>query len=125
MTEIWRYVLNGVVATAVHYAVLAFNLDVLGFPSAGLANLVAAVFGIAASFAGNRYFVFPDGARAAWQGQALRFASLYGVIALLHGGVMWLWADVLGQDYHLGFLLATGLQFVLSYLGNRTLVFSK
>ena len=41
MPEIVRYVLNGLVATAVHFAVLAFNLHVLVFPSAGLANLVA------------------------------------------------------------------------------------
>lgn len=125
MRVLGRYVLNGIVATAVHYAVLAFNLDVLAFASAGMANLVAATFGIAASFAGNRHFVFPEGARVPWKGQALRFASLYGVIALLHGAVMWLWADALGQDYRIGFLLATALQFVLSFLGNRTLVFSK
>ena len=42
----FRYIVNGVFATAVHFAVLTFNLKVLGFASAGLANLVAAVFGI-------------------------------------------------------------------------------
>lgn len=123
MPEIVRYVLNGLVATGVHYSVLAFNLHVLDFPSAGLANLVAAMFGIAASFLGNRYFVFSHGVRDAWHGQAARFIVLYGVIALLHGVVMWCWADWLKQDYRIGFLLATVMQFVLSYFGNKLLVF--
>ena len=37
--ELFRFVVNGLVATAVHYAVLTFNLEVLGFGSAGVANL--------------------------------------------------------------------------------------
>lgn len=123
MIELVRYVLNGLVATGIHYSVLAFNLHALGFSSAGLANLVAAMFGIAASFIGNRYFVFSGGTRSAWHGQAARFILLYGAIAALHGGVMWLWADHLGQDYRIGFLLATVMQFLLSYAGNKLLVF--
>ncbi len=123
MLEIVRSVLNGLVATGVHYCVLAFNLHVLGFPSAGLANLVAAMFGIAASFLGNRYFVFLHGQCDTWRGQAARFVVLYGAIALLHGAVMACWADWLKQDYRIGFLMATVMQFVLSYIGNKLLVF--
>jgi putative flippase GtrA len=125
MPEFVRYVLNGLMATVVHYAVLAFNLHVLGFSSAGLANLVAAMFGIGGSFLGNRYFVFAHGARDAWHGQAARFIGLYGSIALFHGLVMWLWADWLGNDYRVGFLLATAMQFALSYVGNKLLVFKQ
>ncbi|NSL53763.1 GtrA family protein [Uliginosibacterium aquaticum] len=125
MGELFRYVTNGLVATGVHYSVLAFNLHVLGFSSAGLANLVAAMFGIAASFVGNRYFVFANGGEAPWHGQAARFVLLYGAIALLHGAVMWTWADWLQQDYRIGFLIATVMQFVLSYIGNKRLVFKK
>lgn len=125
MGELIRYVVNGVCATAVHYAVLTFNLKVLGFPSAGLANLVAAMFGIAASFIGNRFFVFQSGREAAWHAQIFRFVALYACIALLHGGVMWVWADWQGFDYRVGFLLATVMQFVLSYIGNKLLVFKR
>ena len=39
----FRYVVNGLVATAVHFAVLTFNLKVLAFASAGLANLSVVV----------------------------------------------------------------------------------
>ena len=51
--EVQRYIVNGVVATAVHYGVLTFNISVLGFASAGFANFVAALFGIATSFLGS------------------------------------------------------------------------
>lgn len=120
--EIFRYVVNGLVATAVHYAVLTLNMAVLEFPSAGLANLVAALFGIGASFLGSYYYVF-----RAKQGRILpqlaQFGGLYAMMALLHGGVLWLWSDHLGLDYRAGFIAATALQVCLSYLGNKYIVF--
>ena len=124
LAEPARYVINGVVATAVHFAVLSFNLQVLHFSSAGLANLLAALFGILTSFLGSRYFVFPRTGEAIAI-EALRFSGLYGFIALLHGAVLLAWADLFGLDYRLGFLLATVLQVLLSYMGNKFLVFKK
>lgn len=120
--EVLRYAINGLVATAVHFAVLAFNLQVLHFTSAGLANLLAALFGITTSFFGSRYFVFPRTGETILV-EALRFSGLYGAIALLHGAVLLVWTDHFGFDYRLGFLLATALQVSLSYLGNKFLVF--
>lgn len=120
--EVLRYGINGIVATAVHYAVLTFNLQVLSMPSAGLANMVAAVFGISTSFVGSRYFVFrqtEEGILA----QAAKFGGLYAVFALVHGAVLFLWSDCMGYDYRLGFLLATAVQIAGSYLGNKFLVF--
>lgn len=123
LAEIARYIVNGVAATAIHFGVLSFGLEVLKLPSAGLANLVAAAFGITASFLGSRYFVFrrPDEPMGR---QAARFGALYAAIALLHALVLALWTDVAGLDYRIGFLLATGLQVVLSYWGNKRLVFN-
>lgn len=121
--EVVRYIVNGLAATAVHYGVLTFNLKVLGFGSAGLANLCAAVFGIVASFLGSRYYVFAGSARQPWLPQAIKFSGMYGAIAVLHGIVLWVWTDRLGLDYRLGFVIATGLQVSLSYLGNKFLVF--
>ena len=120
--EVLRYAINGFVATAVHFAVLAFNLHVLHFSSAGLANLAASLFGISASFVGSRYFVFPRTGEPI-VAEALRFSGLYGAIALLHGAVLLVWSDYFGLDYRAGFLLATVLQVSLSYLGNKFLVF--
>lgn len=121
--EFIRYVVNGVAATCIHYAVLWINLHWLGFTSAGLANFAAALVGICTSFAGNRLFVFRHARQSAWHGQMVRFFILYLCIALLHGAVMWIWADHLKQDYRIGFILATCMQFVLSYLGNKVMVF--
>lgn len=121
--EILRFIANGLVATGVHFAVLTFNLQVLGFESAGLANLCAAVAGISASFLGNRFFVFAAAEPQPLLTQAIKFSGLYGAIAVLHGAVLWLWSDVWGLDYRLGFLLATGMQVTLSYLGNKLLIF--
>ncbi len=120
--ELLRYAINGVVATAAHYGVLTFNLEVLNFPSAGLANLAAAVFGITTSFLGSRYFVFRKNDETITL-QAMKFSGLYGVIAVLHFLVLLIWTDWLGLDYRLGFLIATGFQLSLSYIGNKFLVF--
>ncbi len=121
-TRVGRYVINGLGATAVHFAVLSFNVQVLGIPSAGLANLCAATAGITASFLGSRYFVFRSLEEAIIR-QAARFGTLYAGIAVLHGLGLYLWSDVGRLDYRWGFVLATGLQVMLSYWGNKTLVF--
>jgi len=122
-SELTRYVMNGLFATAVHYGVLSFNLNMLAFPSAGAANMVAAIFGITASFIGSRYFVFKKIEDAILK-QALKFSSLYGVIAVLHGLVLFLWTDLMGLDYRAGFLIATAMQVSISYWGNKRLVFN-
>jgi putative flippase GtrA len=116
------YVANGLVATAVHFAVLWAAIRLLEMSSAGAANLIAAVAGIAVSFFGNRTFVFGSQDEPIL-GQATRYLALYATIALMHGGVMWLWSDVSRLDFRAGFVIATLLQFVLSFAGNRYLVF--
>jgi putative flippase GtrA len=120
--EMCRYVINGLFATAVHFSILFLCLRVIGIPLAGISNLIAAVFGIAASFLGSRYFVFPKTGEKI-STQALKFSGLYGAIAVLHGVVLFIWTDWLGLDYRIGFLLATVLQVSLSYVGNKFLVF--
>jgi putative flippase GtrA len=119
-----RYLINGLAATAIHFSVLWFNLRVLGLPSAGLANAIAALFGISASFLGSRHYVFQATAHPV-SAQAWRFALLYGALALMHGLVLYFWTDRAGLDYRVGFLFATGMQMVCSYFGNRFLVFNK
>lgn len=120
--ELLRYGINGIVATAIHYAVLTFNLQVWSMQSAGLANFVAAFFGITTSFIGSRYFVFHQTDESIFA-QATKFSGLYGAFAVVHGAVLFLWTDWLNYDYRLGFLLATAFQIGGSYLGNKFLVF--
>lgn len=120
--QLLRYVVNGVVATAVHFGVLHFCIEVLHVPLAAAANAVAAVFGIAVSFMGSRYFVFRGQAGNVVRQGAL-FVLVYAGIALLHALVMYAWADRLGYDYRIGFVLATGMQMAFSFLANKFLVF--
>jgi len=117
-----RYLINGLAATGVHFLVLTFNLKVLGWGSAGIANMVAAVFGIGVSFIGSRYFVFQGSVEPLLK-QIYRFIFLYAAIALLHGALMYLWADHYGLNYIAGFVVATGMQVLCSYWGNKRMVF--
>lgn len=117
-----RYVANGIVATAVNFAVLVLCVDVLRIRPVLLAAFAASACGIASSFVGNRRFVFRQCERALLP-QATRFVALYAATALLHAAVLAVWSDLLALDYRWGFVLATGVQFVAGYAGNRALVF--
>jgi len=117
-----RYVVNGLLATGVHYLVLSVLINPLAVRPIGLANLVAAITGTAASFVGNRRFVF-KAVNAPVQKQVVHFALLYAILAVIHSACMYLWCDILNRDYQIGFLLATGLQFLLSYIFNSRVVF--
>jgi putative flippase GtrA len=119
-----RYIANGVFATGVHYAILTLNIKIVGLASVGLASFIAAFFGIAASFLGNRYFVFSH-TKGGFLEQVLKFSGIYGIIAVIHGLLLWVWTDMYGFDYRKGFLLATSLQLLLSFAGNKWLVFKK
>ncbi len=120
--QLIRYIINGLVATAIHFLVLIFNLKVLEWNSAGVANFIAAVFGISASFIGSRYYVF-NGSLEPLVKQLYRFVLLYAAIAILHGLLMYIWVDLYLQDYIIGFLIATAMQIACSYIGNKVLVF--
>jgi putative flippase GtrA len=118
------FALNGLAATGVHFGALHVAVEMLAIYPVGLANFFAACFGIGASFVGNRHIVFRGRSKAPLRHHLARFAALYAALALLSALVLFLWTDIGGQDYRLGFVLATGLQVVLSYFGNRNLVFS-
>lgn len=115
---------NGLVATAVHYTILRFNLEVLGLHSAGLANGIAAIFGIIVSFIGNRYFVFRIViVQVPLAKQVLLFILTYFCIALIHTCILYFWTDVYNLNYTLGFLMATAMQVVFSFFSNKFMVF--
>jgi putative flippase GtrA len=118
----FRYLVNGCVATGVHFVVLVFSMQVLNWSSAGAANGLAAVFGIATSFVGSRYYVFKHSSETA-ASQITKFLMLYLCIALLHTGVLLVWADYYQLNYVIVFFVATLMQLMLSYWGNKVLVF--
>ena len=120
--EVIRYIVNGIIATAVHYGILIINLTLLGFKSAGLASFIAAIFGVTISFFGSRYFVYRKTSERIL-GQLIKFSGLYGIIAVLHGVVLGVWVDIYSLSYNMGFILATGMQFLFSFIGNKYLIF--
>ena len=122
--ELTRYILNGVTSTVAHFLVLTINVEVLGFHSAGMANLVAALFGSTVAFLGNRYFVFQKLEEAVHR-QAMKFVFLYLSMACFHGAVLFVWSDLYKWDYRNGFLIATLMQVVAGFFGNKYLVFKK
>jgi len=117
-----RFGLNGLFATAVHYAALTGLVEGAGLQSAALANALAALCGIAVSYVGNRRFVLRS--RAPHRRAGVRFLACYAMTVALHGGAMALWTDLGGLDYRVGFVLFTGAAAVLTYLLNRFFVFS-
>lgn len=122
LAELLRYGINGFVATVVHYLVFVINLQIFEMQSAGLANFYGALTGISCSFLGSRCFVFPLG-RGRGVSQAKKFGAIYGASAVMHAAVLTVWTDWNGLDHRAGFLLASGLQVILSYLGNKFWVF--
>jgi putative flippase GtrA len=122
-SEAFRYAANGAVATALHYAVLRTCLETFHFPSAGLANFVAVLFGISASFAGSRLLVFRQRSKPVLH-QATRFMLLYGSVAFLHALLLFVWTDLWRLDYNIGFVIAIVVQVAASYPGNKYFVFA-
>lgn len=122
--EIIRYIINGLVATLVHYLVLTYNIHILKLDSAGISNLIAAIFGISISFLGSRYFVYKNHTGGFFK-QGVSFFILYICIAFIHGGILYIWTDLYNFSYNYGFLIATFVQVSVSYIGNKILVFKK
>lgn len=122
--EFIRFVVNGVAAAVVHFSVLSFLILVAKLPSAGAANFLAAIAGLSASFLGNRYFVFRNHTGGVGA-QLWRFVAFYALFALIHAGVLHLWTDLWGYDFRIGFIIATGLQVLMSFSANKLLVFAR
>lgn len=116
-----RFGLNGVAATAVHYAILVALVEGAGLGSVGLASAFAAAGGIAVSYLGNHYYVLR--ADIAHHKAAPRFLVCYAIVIGLHTGLMTIWADWAGLSYSLGFVLFTAIGATLTYLLNRFYVF--
>jgi hypothetical protein len=46
-------------------------------------------------------------------------------MACLHGAVLFVWSDIYKWGYRSGFLIATAIQVVAGFIGNKYLVFKK
>lgn len=110
-----RYATVGVVATAVHYAVLALAVEVLRWP-AWVGSGVGAVVGAQVAYLGNLWLTF-RGAASGWL-PWLRFQATAAAGALAGMGVVAL-AVTAGLHYLLAQVLATLLVMLMTYGINR------
>ncbi len=119
--QMFKYIVNGIIATVVHFSIFSINIELFSIRPISLANFIASFFGMTSSFIGNRLFVFNNYAPILQQ--FYKFWLLYFAIAVLHTVTLFLWSDIMNFNYKTGFLLATIMQFLLSYSGNKVLVF--
>jgi putative flippase GtrA len=115
------FLINGLVATAVNYAMLVILIEYVGLRYTGVAALLSAIVGISASFLGNRFFVFRS--KAPIMMELVRFKIVYAGTAVFQALCMALWSDLLSLNYSLGFGLITAICVFLSYFCNRSFVF--
>jgi len=111
-----KYLLVGGSATVLHYAVLLGVVEGLhGDPAvgAGLGAFVGALW----AYGGNRRFTFSD-SDASHARTLPRFLSVALLMALGHGGFVWLGTAV-GAHYMVAQLVASGLALVVGYRLNK------
>jgi putative flippase GtrA len=114
-----RYTVVGAVATAVHYALLAFVVELLHAP-AWIGSGLGAVVGAQVAFVGNRVYTFGHAGDAApawikFQGTAAAGALLG--MAIVGAGVR------LGVHYLAAQVVATLASLVLTFAVNRAWTF--
>lgn len=120
--EVVRFIVNGLFATLVHFFMLQFLIKIVGDGSTVVLDYVAAVVGIAVSYLGNRFFVFRTNQFTAL-GQVMRFLILYGILAGLHSIILYVMEDLSSVNHVLSFLVATIIQVIFSFIGNKKVVF--
>lgn len=111
-----RYLRVGLLATAIHYALLVALVelaDAAVTPSAA----VGAACGALAAYAGNRRFTFPGGAS---HGRALpRFLAVATLGAAANGAIVWTGTKVLGMHYLAAQVVVTSIVVWSGFVLNR------
>jgi putative flippase GtrA len=121
MTFLW-YTLAGGIATAVHYAMLLFLVEVFDFAAASSAAL-GALCGAAVSYLVNRHVTF-HGTAARHQQAVPRFVLIALAGAAINGALVWTGVHVLAWHYLAAQALATILVLALTYRINRSWTFA-
>ncbi|HYD87855.1 MAG TPA: GtrA family protein [Vitreimonas sp.] len=118
--QIGRFAVVGVIATAVHYAVMVALVEI-GRVTPVAATTIGYGFGIVVSYTLNRRFTFQARGTPVAKSFA-KFVVLYGVGAFLNGAIVGGLIAV-GAHYLLAQVVATGLVLVWNFLGARYVVF--
>lgn len=122
-----KFILNGLVATFVHYVAMLLISNYL-IPVYSVAYGLASIIGILTSFLGNKFIVFthlvPFNKKNKRTFVQLKdFIMLYFLIMLFCSFLMGILSDLLKINYNLCFIIAVGVQTLLSFYGNKHYVF--
>lgn len=122
VTEILRFGLVGLAATAMHYLILRLAVEHLEIPPS-LANGMAFLCALSVTYLGQSLWVFQKHSQHS-VGQMLRFAIslVFGFFANI--GIMAVSVNAFGLSYQNGFLLSLLLVPALSFMINRFWVFN-
>lgn len=121
-TEILRFGVVGLAATAIHYAILRLAVDTLEIPPS-LANGSAFLCAVCVTYLGQSLWVFRRHSQHG-AAQMLRFIVSLGFGFFANVAIMALSVHALGLEYQNGFLLSLFLVPVLSFVINRFWVFN-
>lgn len=110
-----RYLLVGLLGTAVHYALLIALVELAGAAAAPSAAFGAAC-GALAAYAGNRRYTFAGGAA---HGQALpRFLAVAAFGAAANAAIVWAGTQILDMHYLAAQVVATSIVVWCGFVAN-------
>lgn len=121
MAELMRFGIVGLVATAVHFAILTLGVEHLSMPPTP-ANGLAFLCALSITYLGQSLWVFPERSRHG-PAQMMRFAVSLGIGLLANMATMAAAVHVLGLGYQTGFVLGLVMVPALSFVINRFWVF--
>jgi len=122
--EAFKFTLNGLFSTFVHYSFLFINIELLGISNIIISNLIAGVLATVYSFIGNRSFVFKR-YNEKIHIQFYNFIVLYAILILLHTICMYIMVDMLFVKYQVSFIIVAPIIAILSFVVNNLIVFKK
>jgi putative flippase GtrA len=111
-----RYLLVGLLATVIHYALLIALVE-LGGAAAAPSAAFGAACGALAAYAGNRRYTFAGGAA---HGQALpRFLAVAAFGTAANGAIVWAGTQILDMHYLAAQVVATSVVVWCGFVLNR------
>jgi putative flippase GtrA len=119
--SIFRYFVVGVVAVALHIAILALLVEAINL-NATLATSIG--FVVASVFNYSLQYSWTFSATGSHLMRFPRYCFVTSITVLINAGVFWTLNDALGVAYIIAQLVTTGVIFLLNYEANRRFTFA-
>jgi putative flippase GtrA len=123
-SELFRYLVSGVIAFACDFSVLIAGTEILGYHYM-LSNIAAFAVGLLVSYTINIKWVFRHRRYHGRQAREFIYFTLIVFTALaISEGALWLWTEELGLHYIWSKIIATFFVFVFNFIVKKWLLFS-